>query len=188
VLLERRYDAWLRSVSGGVRPVAAPARHDPAVPDPHAPTGFIDGFAGPRTLALLDDQCVLFDQCDAELQKKADEVFAAQGIRHDTPTVPVLGTNGATRMQSTGGGPISSGLWFKPDLGAFQVAAPFLRTYLIDEGGETGRLGWPFTDAVTTGDGLTRQEFQGGELLLENGVVNVLAGARPPFEIVDPSF
>ena len=33
---------------------------------PDAPSGFIDHFVGPRTLDLLDEQCVLFDECDPE--------------------------------------------------------------------------------------------------------------------------
>ncbi len=154
---------------------------------PDEPTGFIDGFAGPRTLRLLDKQCVLFDLCDAALQQKADEVFAAQGIRHDGPTLPSRGRNGANRLQ-TAASPLTSGLWFKVELGAFQVAAPFLRTYAVDFDAENGLLGFPFTDAITGGDGITRQEFLGGELMLENGVVTPLLGNPPPIEIVDPSF
>lgn len=154
---------------------------------PDAPTGFIDGFAGPRTLRLLDKQCVLFDLCDAALRQKADDVFVAQGIRHDSPTTPSIGWNGATRVQ-TGAAPISSGLWFKPNLGAFQVASPFLRPYVIDDDGENGLLGWPFTDAITGGDGITRQEYLGGELMLENGVVTPLLGNPPAIEFTDPSF
>ena len=154
---------------------------------PDAPTGFIDGFAGPRTLRLLDKQCVLFHRCDAALQQKADEVFEAQGIRHDSPTTPSLGWNGALRVQ-TGAVPVTSGLWFKPDLGAFQVARPFLKAYVVDDDGENGLLGWPFTDAITGGDGLTRQEFQGGQMLLEDDVVNVLPSSPPAIEFADPTF
>ena len=59
---------------------------------PDAPTGFIDHFVGPRTLDLLDEQCVLFDECDAALASKAAEVAATTGVRHDGPTIPILNT------------------------------------------------------------------------------------------------
>jgi len=48
---------------------------------PDAPSGFIDHFVGPRTLDLLDEQCVF--ECDAALASKAAEVAAATRVRHD---------------------------------------------------------------------------------------------------------
>jgi hypothetical protein len=75
---------------------------------PDAPTGFIDHFVGPRTLDLLDEQCVLFDECDAALASKA---AATEGVRHDGPTIPILNTFGAMRIRTDGGVPgILSGL------------------------------------------------------------------------------
>ena len=72
---------------------------------PDAPSGFIDHFVGPRTLDLLDEQCVLFDECDAALASKAAEVAAATGVRHDGPTIPILNTFGAMRIRTDGGVP-----------------------------------------------------------------------------------
>ncbi|MFZ1118211.1 MAG: hypothetical protein WAN44_20550 [Propionibacteriaceae bacterium] len=51
---------------------------------PDAPSGFIDHFVGPRTLDLLDEQCLLFDECDAALASKAAEVAATLGDTPDT--------------------------------------------------------------------------------------------------------
>ena len=74
---------------------------------PDAPSGFIDHFVGPRTLDLLDEQCVLFDECDAALASKAAEVAATTGVRHDGPTIPILNTFGAMRIRTDGGYPAS---------------------------------------------------------------------------------
>jgi len=98
---------------------------------PDAPTGFIDHFVGPRTLDLLDEQCVLFDECDAALASKAAEVAAATGVRHDGPTIPILNTFGAMRIRTDGGVPgILSGLWFRRGLGtASRVFGPIFEEY-----------------------------------------------------------
>ncbi len=154
---------------------------------PDAPTGFIDGFTGPRTLRELDKQCVLFDPADAELQQKADEVFNEQGLQHDRPTLPSLGTNGAVRMDSSGNGPIASGIYFKVGLGTFLVAEPFFTTYAIDNGGTHGILGWPIAEAAISADGEV-QRFQGGRLRVVPGQVVVEPGTPPPIEVADPSF
>ncbi len=154
---------------------------------PDDPTGFIDGFAGPRTMRALDAHCVLFDQCDSALQIKADEIEQALGNQHDPPTTAILDTNGATRMRTGGGvSSLGSGLWFKVGIGAFHVAHPFWPVY-VEKGSESGPLGFPVTDAVTS-DGRTIQEFEGGQMLVENAEVSILLADPRPIEIEDPSF
>jgi hypothetical protein len=147
---------------------------------PSAPTGFIDGFAGPRTLAKLDKHCVLFDLCDAKLSGKAAEVKLATGMEHDSPTLPVLGTAGAVRLRSGGGVVgIRSAIWFKKGLGAFLVFGPILEAY-ESNGSESGDLGFPFTDQLT-GDAPGRffQEFEGGEIRIEDGETFILRNDNP---------
>lgn len=143
---------------------------------PDAPTGFIDHFVGPRTLDLLDEQCVLFDECDAALASKAAEVAAATGVRHDRPTIPILNTFGAMRIRTDGGVPgILSGLWFRRGLGtASRVFGPIFEEY-ERRGSETGPLGFPIFDQLI--DGIpTRffQNFEHGQIRMEDGDILVL--------------
>ena len=140
------------------------------------PTGFIDHFVGPRTLDLLDEQCVLFDECDAALASKAAEVAATTGVRHDGPTIPILNTFGAMRIRTDGGVPgILSGLWFRRGLGtASRVFGPIFEEY-ERRGSETGPLGFPIFDQLI--DGIpTRffQNFEHGQIRMEDGDILVL--------------
>lgn len=133
---------------------------------PDAPTGFIDGFAGPRTLNKLDHQCVLFDECDAAIAVKAAEV-AVTGVEYNLPTIPILGTTGAMRLSSAGE---LSRISYKRGVGAFVVTSTFFRAYQ-DRGEEAGALGFPTTHQAQDGDGLV-QHFENGLLRSDNGVIS----------------
>jgi hypothetical protein len=143
---------------------------------PDAPTGFIDHFVGPRSIDLLDEQCVLFDECDAALAAKAAEVAAATGVRHDGPTIPILNTFGAMRIRTEGGVPgILSGLWFRRGLGtASRVFGPIFEEY-ERRGSETGPLGFPIFDQLID-EIPTRffQNFEHGQIRIEDGDILVL--------------
>jgi len=143
---------------------------------PNSPTGFIDHFVGPRTLDLLDEQCVLFDECDAALATKAAEVAAATGARHDGPTLPILGTFGAMRQHTEGGVPsILSGLWFRRGLGtASRVFGPIYEEY-ERRGFEKGSLGFPIFDQLID-EQPTRffQNFEHGQIRVEDGEILIL--------------
>jgi hypothetical protein len=141
---------------------------------PSAPTGIIDGFAGPRTLAKLDKNTVLLDLCDAELDEKATAVQISSGVEHDSPTLPILGTTGAMRLRSGGGLPgVPSGIWFKRGVGAFQVRGPVFTAY-SDENFESG-LGFPIADQEAGNQsGQVLQRFEEGEIRVEpDGTVAV---------------
>jgi hypothetical protein len=146
---------------------------------PDAPTGIIDHFVGPRTLDLLDEQSVLFDECDAALAAKAAEVAAATGFRHDGPTIPILNSFGATRIRTSGGVPgILSGLWFRRGLGtASRVFGPIYEEY-ERQGFETGPLGFPILDQLID-EQPTRffQNFEHGQIRVEDGDILILDDA-----------
>jgi hypothetical protein len=141
-----------------------------------APAGLIDHFVGPRTLDLLDEQCVLFDECDAALAAKAAEVAAATGFRHDGPTLPILNSFGATRIHTDGGIPgILSGLWFRRGLGtASRVFGPIYEEY-ERRGFASGALGFPIFDQLID-ERPTRffQNFDHGQIRMEDGEILIL--------------
>ena len=146
---------------------------------PSAPTGIIDHFVGPRTLDLLDEQSVLFDECDAALAAKAAEVAAATGARHDGPTLPILGTFGAMRLHTEGGLPgILSGLWFRRGLiTASRVFGAIYEEY-ERRGFEKGHLGFPIFDQLMDGQpGRFFQNFEHGQIRMEDGEILILDDA-----------
>lgn len=139
---------------------------------PDEPTGFVDGFTGPRTLNKLDHQCVLFDECDAAIVAKAAQVRAATGIEYDLPTFPILGTTAAMRLSSSGGPPGEiSRISYKRGVGAFVVSMTFFQAYK-QQGEETGPLGSPIADETQDGAGVV-QHFENGTLRAENGDIVV---------------
>lgn len=139
---------------------------------PDEPTGFVDGFTGPRTMNKLDHQCVLFDECDAAIAAKAAEVGAATGVQYDLPTFPILGTTGAMRLSSSGGPPGEiSRISYKRHVGAFLVTSTFFHAYR-QHGEETGPLGFPVADETSDGAAVV-QSFENGTLRAENGAVAI---------------
>ncbi|MFD7446015.1 LGFP repeat-containing protein [Streptomyces sp. NPDC059909] len=158
---------------------------------PDAPTGLVDGLAGPRTFQQLDRHCVMYDEADAVIAAKARQVTAATGREYAFRTRPVLDTNGAVRLQSGGGDPTSpSRISARPGLGAFLVADDFFKAYQ-KQGEEAGPLGFPVADAREDGGpGIFLQQFEHGSLRINNGNVSVrLDGVPPgPFVELGPGF
>ena len=132
---------------------------------PDQPTGFVDSFAGPRTLRKLDGHCVLLDEADAAIATKAGHVTGLTGISFG-PTAPIMGSSGAHRVAAGGG---AAGIWFKRGLDAFLVQGAIFNTY-AEGGAATGELGFPVGDEVgdEVGDGADRrQSFEHGTIKLD---------------------
>ena len=143
---------------------------------PSALTGIIDHFVGPRTLDLLDEQCVLFDECDAALAAKAAEVAAATGFRHDGPTLPILNSFGAMRLRTDDGSPaILSGLWFRRGRGTASRVFGLIYEEYERRGMASGPLGFPiFDQLMDERPGRFFQNFEHGQIRMEDGDILVL--------------
>ena len=138
---------------------------------PDAPSGFIDGFAGPRTFRRLDRHCFLFDRAILGLFTRFEELQAA-GVAISLPPSPspeephtrvVTGTTGASWEVSLGDG--SSGhLYFREETGAFLVSGVLDEFYRSSAGGPSGSLGFPTSDEFPDGSGNPAVEFEGGTL------------------------
>lgn len=130
---------------------------------PDDPNGFIDGFAGPRTMQHLDPQCVLHDASHVAIELKAEEL-RADGIDvvfdSTTPTTrPILGTSGVTRRATLG--PELAGFWHTAETGAHMVHGPIVEKY-VELDHAHGRLGFPVTDVFTEDPFTLRCEFEHG--------------------------
>ena len=141
---------------------------------PDQPTGFVDGFAGPRTFRKLDGHCVLFDEADAALATKASGVTALTGVAFGG-TAPILGTTGAHRVAAGGG---AAGIWFKRGVGAFLVQGLFFTTYAA-QGSESGGLGFPLSDESTDGTG-RKQVFEHGTIEINPDLTAVVTAEPSP--------
>jgi hypothetical protein len=137
---------------------------------PGDPNGFIDHFAGPRTFALLDRQCVLLDASVAAIEAKAEALRAAGvdvGLDMTPPaTGTILGTDGAMRLAQVGGE--IAALWHLAELGAFEVHGPIAEAYVARDHAR-GRLGFPTSDVFTEDPFVLRCDFQGGFIRHEPG-------------------
>jgi hypothetical protein len=155
---------------------------------PDAPTGFVDGFAGPRTFRRLDRHCFQFDRAILGLFTRFEELQTA-GFAISLPPNPnpqeshtrtVPGTTGASWEVVLGDG--SGGhLYFREGIGAFLVSGAIDDSYRNFAGGPAGELGFPTSDEFLDADGNPSNEFEGGTLtnhvdlevvnLTPNGVV-----------------
>jgi hypothetical protein len=131
---------------------------------PSAPTGFIDGFAGPRTLRKLDEHCVLLDEAIAAIRAKIDELnlsgvpTEAEIDEHATQTL--LDTSGTfTPCVILGRG---GGVHFKRGVGAHAVHGNIFDAY-ENAGGAQGSWGFPVSDERDAEDPFLRvQDFEHG--------------------------
>ena len=149
---------------------------------PDAPTGFIDGFAGPRTFRRLDRHCALFDRAILGLFTRFSELQDA-GFAISLPPNPdpeqshtwgISGTTGASWLVELGDG--SHGhLYFREEIGAFLVTDALDESYWDSAGGPAGFLGFPTSDEVVDADGNRSNEFEGGTVTqdVQSGLVSV---------------
>jgi hypothetical protein len=158
---------------------------------PSEPTGFIDGFAGPRTFAKLDQACVLLDEAIAAIAQKANELIQA-GVDVNFPgsehlTFPIDGTSGTFTPAHIAGA--SGAIYFKRHVGAFEVHGNIFDAYLPS--GPPGPLGFPITDEEDIDDlpGFRASHFEHGRIRCElaTGKVDQLVSETVPPE-ADPMF
>lgn len=144
---------------------------------PDAPTGLIDGFAGPRTLRKLDSHCVRLDAGIAAIEQKAADLQGdGLSVQLDTTppaTAPVLGTGGAFRSAEIEGA--GGAIFHDSGIGAFEVHSRIFVEYKALNG-PTGSLGFPTSDEHDDDPGFRRSDFQQGSLVLdlETDVVDVV--------------
>jgi hypothetical protein len=156
-------------------------------PSDPAGSGFIDGFAGPRTLQRLDPQIALFDDAAAAIAAKALDL-EAQGITVQLDTVvgvfPLTDTRGLFQSATIDG---SDGLIaFKRDTGAHEFHGN-IAVEFGNQGGFAGRFGFPTSDEHDDGPGIRRSDFERGSLRLDvqTGTVSVV-GTLP--RLPDPEY
>jgi hypothetical protein len=158
---------------------------------PSAPTGFIDGFAGPRTFAKLDPQCVLLDEAIVAIQDKAAELNAARIATEligtsRRGTVRIKGTSGTFTAAEIAGA--SGAVYFKRGLGAFEVHGNIHDAYLAADFA-AGPFGFPTSDEHDDGAGFRASDFETGTLRCElaTGVVTPI-GPTPSADGEAPVF
>jgi hypothetical protein len=158
---------------------------------PSEPTGFIDGFAGPRTFAQLDQACVLLDEAIAAIAQKANDLIQAgvdvtlQVI--EQLTFPIDHTSGTFTPAHIAGA--TGAIYYKRGVGAVEVHGKIWDAYLPS--GPGGPFGFPITDEddVDEMPGFRVSHFEHGRMRLEvaTGDVNQLLSETVPPE-ADPMF
>lgn len=159
---------------------------------PSAPTGFIDGLAGPRTLAKLDQVCVVLDQAIAAIAQKA-RALIDQGVDVTFQTVehltlPIERTSGTFSPAHIAGA--IGAIFFKRGHGeANEVHGNIFDAYLPSFAG--GPFGFPITDEEDVDEmpGFRVSHFEHGRMRCElaTGVVDQLLSETVPPE-ADPVF
>jgi hypothetical protein len=153
---------------------------------PSAPTGFYDGFTGPRTLQRLDQQSVMFDESVAAIESKALALQAAGvsvQLSTDAPsTVTITGTHGVIRPALIAAA--NGALFHEHSVGAFEVHGAIFDTYMR-QGNAAGALGFPVSDEQDDDPGFRRSDFEHGSLRcdLNTGVVELIGDPPVPLAV-----
>ena len=136
-----------------------------------APRGEYSGNVGPRTLALLDPQCEVYDA-------SVERILVKAGALDDPPGTIALGSGpgpNPTKVLGTSGvyweGTYSGEYGHFTDeesTGTFVVQGAIYARW-ADEGWLTGPLGFPTSDVVDLGDGTYLADFVGGRVSLDSG-------------------
>lgn len=133
---------------------------------PGDPNGFIDGFAGPRTLRKLDPQCVLLDEAIAAIEPKILELQASGLDFQPAQWTHIFdSTPGAFRPATIAG--TDGGIFYKRGVGAFEVHGAIFVAYTTEYGSAEGELGYPTSDEADNPDrpGGRISRFEHGSLL-----------------------
>lgn len=159
---------------------------------PSDPTAAIDGFAGPRTLARLDQTCVILDKCIERIATKANELIS-RGVdvtfdENARLTLPFDGTSGSFSPAQIAG--TDGAIFFKNHLGeANEVHGAIYQHYL--QTFVQGPLGFPITDEEDLIDlqGFRISHFEHGRIRIDmtTGVIDQLVSS-PPEPETDPAF
>jgi hypothetical protein len=157
---------------------------------PSAPTGLIDGLAGPRTFAKLDTQCVLLDEAIAAINQKAADLvaigIAVELLAFSHATLPIDNTSGTFSAGKIAGA--DGAILYKRGIGAFEVHGNIYNTYLSGEFA-SGPFGFPISDERDDGPGFRISDFEHGAMRrnLATGLVE-LVGPNPPGDPEVPVF
>lgn len=154
---------------------------------PGDPNGFIDGYAGPRTLRKLDPQCVLLDEAAAAIDTKIAELSGSGLTMQGTgPTTIFDNSPGANRpamIASTEGA-----VFYRRGVGAFEVHGAIFLAYTNEHGSAEGRLGYPVTDEYENPEDPDERisDFERGSLVWspDSGVIERGEGAAYVQQVV----
>lgn len=142
---------------------------------PTAPPGVFDGFAGPRTFARLDEQCVLLDEAISAIEVKVAELtgsgIATELIGTTTrATVRMKDTSGTFTLALVAGA--QGAILYKRGVGAFEVHGNIWDSYLAVDMA-VGPFGFPTSDEHDDGAGFVASDFEFGTMRCElaTGVV-----------------
>jgi len=144
---------------------------------PAAPVGVIDGLAGPRTFARLDEQCALLDEAIAVINQRIADLNAAgaavQPLLQRFATLPIERTSGTHSLATVAGA--QGAILYKRGIGAFEVHGGIYDTYL-NQGYASGPFGFPISDERADGAGFRIANFENGAIRCElaTGVVSVV--------------
>jgi peptidoglycan hydrolase-like protein with peptidoglycan-binding domain len=143
---------------------------------PGAFPGLLDGFAGPRTMFLLDFHVVAFDAAVAAIDAKVADLTAnGRTVTDETTSGPLSRTRIVTREMSVDGTPMT--IAHHPDLGAFLIGSPIVDHWLD----RLIAFGAPTGDEHDVGGGARQVEFQFGTLEVDAaGAVSVVGERTTP--------
>jgi hypothetical protein len=147
---------------------------------PDAPTGSFDGFAGPRTFAKLDPQCVLFDEAIDPVIAKAAEL-GIDLVAEPSILSPIDNTSGTVSVARD---PIGRNtIYYKRGIGAVEVHGRIDEAYSLEIGapGPTGPLGFPISEERDDSRDFRIQDFENGSIRL-----NIADGATEIVDLRDP--
>ncbi|MFN2587153.1 MAG: S8 family serine peptidase [Actinomycetota bacterium] len=132
---------------------------------PDDPNGFVDEFAGPRTLRKLDPQCVLLDEANAAIDTKVAELSVV-GVDVSPTGATTIFDNSPGAVRPATIAQTNGGIFYKRGIGAFEVHGAIFASYQAEHGSAEGPLGYPVTDEVDN------PEVTGGRMSeFENGVL-----------------
>jgi len=137
------------------------------VPAGATPSTPYTGTVGPRTMAMLDYHCTMFDASWSRIYEKYqifynDGLPIALSMARPNP-LTVEGTHAVSWELTWDGSP---GVFCDDDaVGTCEVHGPIYDAWLADYGGITGQLGLPTSDVIDQGDGTELSDFVNGRLV-----------------------
>ncbi len=146
---------------------------------PGSSTSILDGFAGPRTMALLDMHIVAFDAAVSAIDARIAELLGSGMVITELSRTGLLTRTRITLRRVTVDG-VNAALFHHPNFGAFLVRTPILETY-------TDRFhvfGAPLDDEHDGPDGTREVNFQSGQIQAEPSTGAVFTGGQSDPDLV----
>ncbi|MEU5262938.1 hypothetical protein [Amycolatopsis sp. NPDC021455] len=136
----------------------------------------LDGFAGPRTMDLLDKHMVAFDAASVAIDERIADLTAAGSVITDQHRNGILTRTRITIRNLTLDG-VAAALIHHPGLGVFLVRQPILGTYFD----RFHTFGAPLGDEHDIDDATRGVDFQSGEIQVDvaTGTVSTSAQGEP---------